>query len=324
MNHDKKGHPDDQLTIGIAQIAPVWLDREKTLEKILQFTALAAADGCQLVVFGEALLPGYPFWIELTDGARFNSPVQKEIHAHYMDQAVQIEAGHLDDLCRVAADRKIGVYVGCIERALDRGGHSLYCALVYIDAEGIIQSTHRKLMPTYEERLTWSAGDGHGLRVHRLAPFSVGGLNCWENWMPLARAAMYAQGEDLHVAVWPGGIHNTSEITRFIAKEARSYVISASGLMRKSDFPAETPHLEKILAHSPDLLANGGSCIAGPDGEWIVEPCVGEEKLIVATIDHRHVREERQNFDPAGHYARPDVTQLTLNRTRQSALTIVE
>jgi len=324
MNHDKKGHPDDQLTIGIAQIAPVWLDREKTLEKILQFTALAAADGCQLVVFGEALLPGYPFWIELTDGARFNSPVQKEIHAHYMDQAVQIEAGHLDDLCRVAADRKIGVYVGCIERALDRGGHSLYCALVYIDAEGIIQSTHRKLMPTYEERLTWSAGDGHGLRVHRLAPFSVGGLNCWENWMPLARAAMYAQGEDLHVAVWPGGIHNTSEITRFIAKEARSYVISASGLMRKSDFPAETPHLEKILAHSPDLLANGGSCIAGPDGEWIVEPCVGEEKLIVATIDHRHVREERQNFDPAGHYARPDVTQLTLNRTRQSTLRIVD
>lgn len=206
---------------------------KKTLEKIIRYTALAGDDGCRLVAFGEALLPGYPFWIELTDGARFNSPVQKEIHAHYMDQAVQIEAGHLDDLCRVATDRKIAVYIGCIERALDCGGHSLYCALVYIDAEGVIQSIHRKLMPTYEERLTWSAGDGHGLRVHRLAPFSVGGLNCWENWMPLARAAMYAQGEDLHVAVWPGGLHNTSEITRFIAKEARSYVISASGLMRK-------------------------------------------------------------------------------------------
>jgi nitrilase len=324
MNHDKNGHPDDQLTVGIAQIAPVWLDREKTLEKILHFASLAGDDGCQLVVFGEALLPGYPFWLELTDGARFNSPMQKEIHAHYTDQAVQIEAGHLDDLCRVAADRQMAVYIGCIERALDRGGHSLYCALVYIDAEGAIQSIHRKLMPTYEERLTWSPGDGHGLRVHRLAPFSVGGLNCWENWMPLARAAMYAQGEDLHVAVWPGGVHNTDDITRFIAKEARSYVFSASGLMRKSDFPAETPHLAKILLNSPDLLANGGSCIAGPDGEWIVEPCVGEEKLIVATIDHRHIREERQNFDSSGHYARPDVTQLTLNRTRQSTLAIVE
>jgi nitrilase len=324
MNHDKNGHPDDQLTVGIAQIAPVWLDREKTLEKILHFASLAGDDGCQLVVFGEALLPGYPFWLELTDGARFNSPMQKEIHAHYTDQAVQIEAGHLDDLCRVAADRQMAVYIGCIERALDRGGHSLYCALVYIDAEGAIQSIHRKLMPTYEERLTWSPGDGHGLRVHRLAPFSVGGLNCWENWMPLARAAMYAQGEDLHVAVWPGGVHNTDDITRFIAKEARSYVFSASGLMRKSDFPAETPHLAKILLNSPDLLANGGSCIAGPDGEWIVEPCVGEEKLIVATIDHRHIREERQNFDSSGHYARPDVSQLTLNRTRQSTLAIVE
>ena len=179
-------------------------------------------------------------------------------------------------------------------------------------------------MPTYEERLTWSPGDGHGLRVHDLAPFSVGGLNCWENWMPLARAALYAQGEDLHVAVWPGGIHNTADLTRFIAREARSFVISVAGLMRSTDFPAGTPHLDKILANSPETLANGGSCLAGPDGEWIVEPCVGEEKLTVATIDHRRVREERQNFDPAGHYARPDVTQLTLNRKRQSTLTIIE
>ena len=324
MNHQTNGHPRDQLTVGIAQIAPVWLDRKETLEKITRYTTLAADDGCQLVVFGEALLPGYPFWIELTDGARFNSPVQKEIHAQYMDQAVQIEAGHLDALCKVAAGRKIAVYVGCIERAFDRGGHSLYCALIYIDAEGRIQSIHRKLMPTYEERLTWAPGDGHGLRVHQLTPFTVGGLNCWENWMPLARAALYAQGEDLHVAVWPGGMHNTSDITRFIAKESRSYIISAAGLMRKSDFPAETPHLETILANSPDMLANGGSCIAGPDGEWIVEPCVGEEKMVVATIDHRRIREERQNFDPAGHYARPDVTQLTLNRNRQSTLTIVD
>jgi nitrilase len=119
-------------------------------------------------------------------------------------------------------------------------------------------------------------------------------------------------------------MHNTDDITRFIAKESRSYVLSAAGLMRKSDFPAETPHLETILANSPDMLADGGSCIAGPDGEWIVAPCVGEEKLVVTTIEHRRIREERQNFDPAGHYARPDVTQLTLNRTRQSTLSIVE
>ena len=269
-------------------------------------------------------MPGYPFWIERTDGARFNSPVQKEIHAHYMDQAVQIEAGHLDMVCQTAVQHQIAVVLGCIERPPDRGGHSLYCSLVYIDPQGIIQSVHRKLMPTYEERLTWAIGDGHGLRVHPLGAFTVGGLNCWENWMPLARTALYAQGEDLHVAIWPGGSHNTSQITRFIAQEARSYVLSASGLMRKADFPTDTPHLEKIMANSEDVLANGGSCLAAPDGEWVIEPVGNEETLLIATIDHSQVRAERQNFDPVGHYSRPDVLQLMVNRNRQQAVKIVE
>jgi len=179
-------------------------------------------------------------------------------------------------------------------------------------------------MPTYEERLTWSPGDGHGLRVHALGPFTVGGLNCWENWMPLARAALYGQGEDLHIAIWPGGIHNTRDITRFIAMEARSYVISASGLMRKTDIPLETPNLDIIIKDCPQMLADGGSCIAGPDGEWIVKPVVGKEDLIVATLDYETMLKERQNFDPAGHYARPDVTQLTVNRQRQNTLKIVD
>lgn len=315
-------NPSDTLKVAIAQIAPVWLNRERTLAKILDYVTQAANEGSQLVVFSEALLPGYPFWVELTDGARFNSPVQKEIHAHYMDQAVQSEAGHLEPLCQLAASQQIAIYLGTIERAVDRGGHSLYCSLIYIDGQGIIQSVHRKLMPTYEERLTWATGDGHGLRVHSLGAFTVGGLNCWENWMPLPRAALYAQGEDLHVAVWPGNLRNTVDITRFIAKESRSYVISASGLMRQTDFPVGTPHLDLILAESEEMLANGGSCIAGPDGEWLVEPVVGEEKLISATLEHKQVRAERQNFDPAGHYARPDVTHLMVNRQRQSTLTL--
>lgn len=317
-------NPNDKLIVGIAQIAPVWLNREATIDKILQYAKQAADAGCHLVAFGEALLPGYPFWIERTDGARFNSRVQKDIHAHYMDQAVQIESGHLNRLCDAAGQRQLAVYLGCIERARDRGGHSLYCSLIYIDPKGEIQSIHRKLIPTYEERLTWAPGDGHGLRVHRIKKFTLGGLNCWENWMPMARAALYAQGEDLHVAAWPGGVHNTSDITRFIAKEARSYVISAAGLMRRNDFDATTPHLEKILANSSAFLANGGSCIAGPDGEWIVEPIIEQEKLIMTSIDHQRIRAERQNFDPAGHYARPDVIRLTLDRTRQGNLAIVD
>jgi nitrilase len=322
MTRTESNAPEDALLVGLAQIAPVWLDRERTLHKVLAKLEEAAERGCKLVAFGEALLPGYPFWIERTDGARFDSPVQKALHAHYLQQAVQIEAGHLDPLCKAAARHSIAVALGCVERPEDRGGHSVYASLVYIDGRGRIGSVHRKLMPTYEERLTWSPGDGHGLRVHRLGAFTLGGLNCWENWMPLTRAALYGQGEDLHVALWPGGAHNTRDITRFIALEGRSYVVSISGLMRREDFPPQTPHLEAILAGGSEVLADGGSCVAGPDGGWVLEPVPGREELLVVQLDHRRVREERQNFDPAGHYARPDVTRLELDRRRQGALRI--
>ena len=311
-----------KLKIAVAQIAPVWLDRVATLEKVVEKMREAGRQGCQLIAFGEALVPGYPFWVERTDGARFNSPVQKALHGRYLRQAVQIEAGHLEGVCAVAAEYRLAVYLGIIERPVDRGGHSVYASLVYVNQSGKIKSVHRKLMPTYEERLTWSIGDGHGLRVHTLGAFTVGGLNCWENWMPLARAALYGQGEDLHVSVWPGGVHNTADIARFMALESRSFVIAASGLMRPADFPADTPHLDLILANSGDFLANGGSCAAAPDGSWVIEPAVGEEALLVATIDQQKVLEERQNFDPSGHYARPDVTRLIVNRTRQKTVNL--
>lgn len=314
----------DQLNVGFAQLAPVWLDRRRTLDKVVKAAEEAAANGCQLLAFGESLIPGYPFWIERTDGARFNDVRQKEMHAHYMQQAVQIDAGHLDPLCAVAAQNDMAVVVGVIDRPSDRGGHSLYATLVHISGQGEIINTHRKLMPTYEERLTWSPGDGYGLRVHKVGPFTVGGLNCWENWMPLPRAALYALGEDLHIAIWPGNLRNTEDLTRFIAREARSYVLSVSGLMRPQDFPETTPLLADILDGVPPFLANGGSCLAAPDGSWVIEPVVEQEALVQATIDHRRVREERQNFDPAGHYSRPDVTQLLVNRDRQSTLILKE
>ncbi len=313
---------DQYLRVAAAQIAPVWLNRNKTIDKILAAISEAADKGAELVTFGETLLPGYPFWVELTNGAEFNSTRQKEIHAHYLRQAVNIEAGHLQPICNIAKQRSIAVIVGVAERATDRGGHSVYCSLVYIDKDGLIQNVHRKLMPTYEERLTWASGDGHGLKTFPVGPFTMGALNCWENWMPLSRAALYGQGENLHVAIWPGGEHNTHDITRFIAKESRSYVVSASGLMRAEDFPADTPYLEEILEHAKPMLANGASCIAGPDGEWLVEPQIGKEGIYLATLDFNKVLEERHSFDPVGHYSRPDVTQLHINRERQSTIKI--
>lgn len=311
---------DNILKVALAQISPVWLDKKATLLKIEASVSDAAAQKAELVVFGEALLPGYPFWLALTEGAKWDLTVNKELHAHYVRNSVQIEAGELDSLCKLACQYKIAIYIGIMERAKDRGGHSIYASLVYIDQNGEIKSVHRKLQPTYDERLTWAPGDGNGLRVHALKQFTVGGLNCWENWMPLPRAALYGQGENLHVAVWPGSDHNTKDITRFIARESRSYVLSVSSLMKKEDFPQNTPHLEKLLENAPLVLANGGSCIAGPDGEWILPPLLHKEGLFFQELDFNRVYEERQNFDPVGHYSRPDVTQLTVNRERQSTV----
>jgi len=307
------------LNVGLIQMAPVWLNRAKTTTKIIDYIHQAGAKGCQLVALGEALLPGYPFWIELTGGARFNASDQKQFHAHYCQQAVQIERGDLDGICAALKKHKMACYLGIVERPIDRGGHSLYCAIVYINEQGVIQSVHRKLQPTYEERLTWSPGDGHGLVTHSLGAFTVGGLNCWENWMPLARTALYAQGEDLHVANWPGSVRNTHDITPMMAKEGRSYVMSVGALMRPQDFPESTPHLKAILKNCPsDYLTDGGSCLCAPDGTFLIEPQVGEEGIYTAEIEHQKVYEERQNFDSVGHYSRPDVLQLTVNQSRLS------
>lgn len=311
----------ETLTVGLAQISPVWLDRDRTVAKVVEWVGRAAAGGCRLVAFGEALVPGYPFWVEHTDGARFESPVQKAVFAHYLDQGVRVEAGHLDPVRRAAAEHRTAVYLGCVERPADRGGHTLYCSLVYIDPAGEVRSVHRKLMPTYEERLVWGTGDGHGLRCHPLGGFTVGGLNCWENWMPLPRAALAAMGENLHVAVWPGSRRNTEDVTRFIAREGRSFVLSVSGLMAPEGVPAGTPHRDLMVRAAGGPWADGGSCVAGPDGRWVVEPRTGGEALIVADLDLARVREERQNFDPSGHYSRPDVTRLVVDQRRQSVLT---
>ena len=199
----------DLLKLALPQLAPMWLSREAGLDQVIATIKTAAKEGADLIAFSESFVPGYPFWLDGTGGANFDNTRQKEIFAHYSDQAVTIEDGHLDKVCAALKSANMACYLGLIERPRNRTGHSLYCSYVYIDKTGTVQSIHRKLQPTYEERLVWSPGDGHGLVTHRLGAFTVGGLNCWENWMPLARAALYGQGEDLHVMGWPGSDRNT-------------------------------------------------------------------------------------------------------------------
>ncbi len=315
---------DSNLTIGLAQISPIWLNRKATTEKMLAYISDAANKGCELVTFGEAILPGYPFWLALTNGAEFNSKRQKEIFAYYANQAVCVEEGDLDPFLKIAKEKKISLIFGFVERPEDRGGHSLYCSLVNIDVNGTIRYIHRKIMPTYEERLVWGIGDGNGLQVSSQNGFKIGALNCWENWVPLLRSALYAQGEDLHIALWPGGIHNTPNITSFIALESRSFIVSISGVLRRSDITQSIPYADEILKNSTEWLANGGSCISRPNGTWLVEPVIEEEKLIVEIINHNEVLEERQNFDVSGHYSRPDILQLQVNRSRNKIANFID
>lgn len=306
------------LKLALPQLAPCWLHREASIGKVLSTIGEAAAENADLIAFSEGFVPGYPFWLSATGGAEFDSPKQKRLFAHYSDQAVSIEAGHLDPVCEALRSAGMACYLGIIERPRDRGGHSLYCSFVYIDQEGVIQSVHRKLQPTYEERLVWSPGDGAGLRTHALDEFTVGGLNCWENWMPMARAALYAQGEDLHVACWPGSVRNTEDITRMLAKEGRSYCVSVSSVMRAEDVPADTPLADEIKRAFAQAPADGGACVAAPNGDWLLPPLIKEVGIRYCEIDPAVVRQERQNFDPSGHYSRPDVLRLSVNRERQS------
>ncbi len=312
---------DGPMRIAAAQTAPVWGDAKATTGVVIDWIGRAADAGIDLVAFGETFLSGYPFWLSLTDGARFDAADQKEAYAYYLAGAVYLDGPEIAAIIETVADTGVFTYLGVTERSLSGG--TVYATLLAIDPTGGIVSAHRKLMPTYEERMAWGIGDGNGLRTHAVHDFTVSGLNCWENWVPTIRHTMYAQGTTLHVAAWPGSVRNTIDITRFVAMEGRCYVLSAGTILRPEDIPADFPLRDQALAHG-DLGYNGGSAIAAPDGTWIVEPVDGTEQLVIADIDAAVVRGERQNFDPAGHYFRADVIQVDLNRTRLDPLTFSE
>lgn len=310
------------MKVAAVQFAPVFLDTEATLEKMLLAMTAAARDGASLVAFPETALPGYPGWLSVTGGARFEDPVQKRAYAQYLEAAVEADGPELARLAEAARDLDVHLAAGVVERGSKRGRGSTWASLFQV-GRAVEPSLHRKLVPTYEERLAWSIGDANELVTHPLpnsAPRSnsalrVGALNCWENWMPLARAALYEQGEDIHVSIWPGRPDLTQDISRFTAREGRVFVVAASGVMHLRDIPdAFELKAEWREANGSDVFLRGGSRIVGPDGVELGALDEPEEGIVIAAIDVDLLRAERQNFDPAGHYSRPDLLRLDVHR----------
>lgn len=292
----------------VVQAAPVMFDTDATLAKLARLAREAAGQGAQLVVFPEAFVGGYPKGLDF--GARLGSrtPQGREDYRRYYESAIGVPGPQSELIAAAARDNSLHLVVGVIERS----GSTLYCTALMYGPDGRLLGLHRKLMPTALERLVWGFGDGSTLSVVDSALGRFGSVICWENYMPMLRMAMYAQGIELYCAPTVDDRETWLPTMRMIALEGRCFVLSACQFLRRSDCPADY-----AVPGDADILIRGGSCIVDPLGNVLVEPRFGEEAIRVADLDRRVLARGKYDLDVAGHYSRPDVFRLTVNTRPQ-------
>ncbi|HVY62660.1 MAG TPA: carbon-nitrogen hydrolase family protein [Planctomycetota bacterium] len=295
------------VTVACVQAEPVVLDRDATVEKLAALTAEAAKAGAELVVFPETFIPAYPSstWARFLAG--WGDPRGKAAFAQLARESVEIPGPTTARLGEIAREHGVWLVTGVTEIERERPG-TLYNTLLYLDPAGQIALKHRKLMPTNHERLVWGQGDGGGLRAIETQLGRLGGLICWENYMPLARFALYESGVEIYVASTADDGEPWQSTLVHIALESRSFVVSACHFQRASAYPGDFPLLEEIAGKG--TIGRGGSAILAPDGSYLAGPIFDEEGILYATLDPGRLLEERQRFDPVGHSHRPDVLRL--------------
>ena len=303
------------IKVAITQKPPVLLDLDASIQLALETIEEVAAEGAQLVVFPEAFLPGYPTWIwRLKPGG--DMPLGNEIHSALRNSSVDIDNGGLDEICEAAAKHSIVIVMGLNEVDSTYSGTTLFNTAVIVDADGSILNRHRKIMPTNPERMVWGFGDGSSLRVVDTAVGRIGCLICWENYMPLARYSLYTQNLDIYVApTWDSGDTWLGSMNH-IAREGGCWVLSSATAMQGSDIPTSFPHRDKLF-QDDEWINPGDAVVVKPFGGVVAGPLHQEKSVLYAEIDIDESKNARKALDVAGHYNRPDIFSLEVDRRKQ-------
>jgi len=307
------------VRVAVVQAAPVIMELEPTVEKTAVLTREAAARGARIVMFPEAFIPAYPRGLNF--GTKIGSRTQagREDWARYWENSVPVPSESAEALGEAA--RKAGVYlvVGIIERETSGSQGTLYCTMLYFGPDGNLLGKHRKLKPTASERLIWGEGDGSTLTAVDTPYGRMGGLICWENYMPLARAAMYEKGLSFYLTPTADSRDEWQATIRHIALESRCFVLNCNQFVTRDMYPRDLACYAE-LESSPELMCRGGSAILGPMGQYIAGPVWDREEILVADLDLAQIAQSRFDFDVTGHYARPDVFRLAVDTGVKSTI----
>lgn len=314
MDHEKKS-----TKVGVAQAASILFDREASVEKACRLVREAGKKGAKLVLLPEAFVPGYPRGLSFGMVVGSRSPEGRSLWKRYWDNAVEVPGAQTAALG--VASKEAGVYsaIGVIERDAQSSRGTLYCTLLFFSPKGELLGKHRKLKPTGSERLLWGEGDGSTMPVFDTEMGRIGGLICWENYMPPARMAMYNKGVELYLAPTADSRDTWQATMRHIACEGRCFVLGCNQYVTKDMYPSDLETLDELERH-PDVMCRGGSVIVSPMGEILAGPLYDKEDILYADLDMAEIVKGKLDFDVVGHYARPDVFQLIVNENPLSSV----